>query len=419
MNTLLSMKSKYNIYIDTRVFGAIHWFSFFMAFPAILILGQNISIFFFLFIVSKLYGKINLFKLSNKALFLPLLFLIGAIISVIDTDAVAENIYSKGLAVLPNYIYWSLLVVMMTNIRSLVKVESIAKYTMLGVISTIVYYNIQPFLSGLQFIFNKLTPNSFSFILICFSAPCFIYLLKIKKSKWYAFGFLIIAVFYLISEGRRAGTMLVFLPCMLALLFSKIEVKKLIFGMLVFLASFGVMQTQGAEDLVKSLNPRIYSLLYESENITTEDRSYLVRRLQVEKALLIFREHPMTGIGLNNFTNYSVEFEGNFKGAEFVLRKEGMNEKSSHNSYASLLAEGGLLLLLPFIGLLLFNVVHFVKKYNNRSQIENAYYWSFCAMSTHLYFVTGIVNIYPWFLLSIVTMLSVKYSILRNKNVKS
>ncbi len=401
------------VYIDTKTIEAINWYAFFMAFPAILILGQNISIFFFLIIVYKLFGKINLFRLSNQVLYLPLLFSLGAIISVIDTNAVAENEYSKGLAVLPNYIYWSLLVVMMTNIRNIVKVESIAKYTMLGVITTIVYYNVQPFLSSLQFIFNKLSPNSFSFILICVSAPCFIYLLKIKKSKWYAFGFLFISVFYLISEGRRAGTMLVFLPCMLALLFSKIEVKKLIFGMLVFLTSFGLMQTQGAEDLVKSLNPRIYSLLYESENIITEDRSYLVRRLQVEKALLIFREHPMTGIGLNNYSNYSVEFEGNFEGAEYVISKAAMSEKSSHNSYVSLLAEGGLILILPLIGLFLFNLFHFIKSYNSRPQIENAYYWSFCAMCIHLYFITGIVNIYAWFLISIVTMLSVKYSIIR------
>ncbi len=386
-----------------------------MAFPTILIFGQNISIFFFIAIVYKLYGKLTLFKLSNKAMILPLLFSFGAIISVVDTNVNDGNVYSKGLAVLPNYLYWSLLVVMMANIRSLIRLQTIAKYTMMGVIATIIYYNLQPFLSNLRFIFNKLSPNSFSFILICFSAPCFIYLLKVKKSKILAFSFLLVALFYLVSEGRRSGTMLVFLPCILALLFAKIEIKNLFIGILFFLTSFGIMQTQSAEDLVKSTNPRIYGMLYESDNITTEDRSYLVRRLQVEKALLVFREHPLTGIGLNNYTNYDVNFEGNFEGAEFVVSKEGMNDKSAHNSYVSLLAEGGLFVMLPFLGLLVFNVFHFIIDYNRRSQIENAYYWSFCAMCIHLYFITGIVNVYAWFLISIVFMLSVKYSVNRNR----
>lgn len=388
----------------------INLIAFFFAFPIILIFGQNFSFYLFILIWLNVKNKINVFRISNQILALPLFFAIGAIISVINLDAKDSDSLSRSLIVLPNYIYWSLLVIMLVNLRDIINLSNVSRYTMLGVVLTIFYYYVQSIFSGFSFILNSLSPNSFSFILICFAAPCFIYLSAIKQNKLFAFLFLVVSVLYLISEGRRAGTMLVLLPCLLAFLFSKIEVKRLFFGFFLFMLAFVIMQRPAAEKLIESLNPRIYSMLYESENITTQDQSYLTRRLQVEKAGLIFEDHPITGIGLNNFSNYNVKFEGNFAGAEIVENKKGMNNKSAHNSYISLLAEGGLLLLLPLLILFLYNFIHFVNKYNIRSQIENAYYWSFCAMCIHLYFITGIVNVYAWFLIGIVTMLSVKYS---------
>jgi O-antigen ligase len=128
----------------------------------------------------------------------------------------------------------------------------------------------------------------------------------------------------------------------------------------------------------------------------------------VEKTLIIFDEHSLTGIGLNNFTNYDVYFEGNFEGSQFVVNKDGTNDKSAHNSYASILAEGGLLLFIPLALLLLFNIIHFFKSFTKRSQMENAFYWSFLGMCIHLYFISAILNVFAWFLIGIVTALSVK-----------
>jgi O-antigen ligase len=387
-------------------FSLLNWLALFMAFPVILIVGQNITVFLFLTIWLKFSRFTNLFRISSKVLLLPVFFGIGAVLSVLSNSVSV----SSSLVVLPNYIYWCFLVIMLVNLNKYIELKEVSKFTAIGVGISVVYYIIQGSLGGLSFILNGLTPNSFSFILICFTTPAFIYLAVVKKSKVLAFIFLALSVSLLISEGRRAGTMLVLLPSIFALTYTKINVKKMALGFVIFTFSFLLLQTTVAEEAVQSLNPRIYRLVYESENIATEDFSFLVRRLQVEKALLVFEDYPFTGIGLNNFSDFSVNFRGDFEGSERVIKKEGMNRKSAHNSYVNILAEGGLFLIVPLLLLFSLNLYNFIVKYNKRSQIENAYYWSFTGMCLHLYFITAIVNVYAWFLIGIVTMLSVRYS---------
>lgn len=410
---IIDIKNRFNSKISQSR-NLINWYAFFMAFPVFIILGQNISLIIFIILIYKLQNYQNIFSILHPVLILPIFFSFSALISVIDVNLISDSAFSNGVAVLPNYIYWSLLIIFIVNIRKLIHLPSMTKFILSGILLLIFYYNIQSIFIGMNFLFNFISPNSFSFILICFSAPCFIYLYKIKNKQLYAIIFLVGTIFLLITDGRRAGTMLVFLPCLFALLFSKIQVKNLIVGIFTFTTIFFILQTELIEQFIFDLNPRIYELIYESGSITTEDRSYLVRRLQVEKGLLILAENPLTGIGLNNFAHYNVEFVGNFVGSEFVINKTTMNEKSAHNSYISILAEGGLLLFVPFILMILFNLKEFILRYNIRTQLENAFYWSFVAICVHLYFISGIVNVYVWFLLSIVTMLSVKY--IRSQN---
>jgi O-antigen ligase len=192
--------------------------------------------------------------------------------------------------------------------------------------------------------------------------------------------------------------------------FTKINVKKIIVGMGTTLFFAIMIQTSFVEEIIKESNPRIHELIYLNENIQTEDQSYLTRRIQVEKGLIIFSNNPLTGIGLNLFSKFETDAIGDFEGSELVSNKENITRKSAHNSYISVLAEGGLLLFIPFIGILLYNIVNFFKRYNNRSQLENAFYWSFLAMLIHFYFITAIVNVYAWFLIGIVSMLSIQYA---------
>lgn len=402
----MSNIDRYNLRKSTSYdFTLLNLMALFMAFPVILIMGQNMTVFLFLAIFLTLAKKVNLFYISKNILFVVLLFAIGSVMSVFIDSFNINN----SLIVLPNYLYWSLLVIMLVNLDKYIELKEVSKFTAIGVCFSISHYFLQDSYRGLSFLLNRLTPNSFSFILICFVSPAFIYFTVVKKNMILGLLFLTLCVSFLVSEGRRAGTILVLIPSILAFIYDKIELRKMIMGFGVFLILFILMQTSFAERTIQALNPRIYGLLYESETIATEDFSFLVRRLQVEKALIIFKDFPLTGIGLNNFSDYSVNFQGDFEGSERVLSKVNMDNKSAHNSYANILAEGGLLMIVPLLLLFLYNIYQFILNYNNRTQIENAYYWSFLGMCVHLYFITAIVNVYAWFLIGIVTMLSVRY----------
>src|SRR5215212_633922 len=103
--------------IPKRLKSLLYYFSFFVVCPIIVIV-QNLSAFFFPFLVvnyTKLVGN-EFFRRPTPADVLILLFGFGSIISIAfsATGPVIEPI-SKGLSVLPNYIYWVILVLFLSS----------------------------------------------------------------------------------------------------------------------------------------------------------------------------------------------------------------------------------------------------------------------------------------------------------------
>ena len=405
-----------NRYLKANFYGlqkGLNLFAYFMAFPVLLVLGQNFSLIIFIAFLGKYGRKLQLYSIQFYPQLVIIAFGIGAIISVVDINAIGEEALGRSLAVLPNFLYWSLLLIILINVNKYLSARWLSKYIFLGVVCSVYYYFGQNILPRIPLFINRSSANGFSFLLICFSAPAAIYILERYRNKLFSILFIIILALVLATEGRRAGTVLVFASAFIALFISKINPKQLTLSLILVLGFNIAISTEIVESSIAALNPRIYDLIYENENLTTEDRSYLVRRLMVEKASIIFQNHPLTGIGLNNFSNYEVNFKGDFEGSEFVADKTTMNTKSAHNSYIALLAEGGLLVLIPFLILLLYNFYFFVKHYNIRSQVENSFYWAFTAMCVHLYFISAILNVYAWFLIGIVSALSMKYKLLK------
>ena len=165
------------------------------------------------------------------------------------------------------------------------------------------------------------------------------------------------------------------------------------------------------ENIIETLNPRTHDLLYETSTTFKTDRSYLVRRAQIEKGLVLFEKKPLTGIGLNNFSSFNdVKLLGDFEGAIYVINKPGITETSSHNSYINLLAEGGLLLAVPFALLILYTLVIFVKLFKELNNSEISFVIGFLMMLVHLYFITALVNVFCWFMIGMVVSILKKKS---------
>jgi len=377
------------------------WLSFWMSFPVLLIGGINITLFYFFYVISRFWNSKKLFRLSNKVVVLPILMILASITSVVISDG--ENI-SRGLAVLPNYLYWQILLITLVSARNYLNIEAIAEGLLFGLIYLLIYFNFINF-GNVPLVLVGLSENTIAFIFICFSAPALIYC----KNRYGLFRTYLVFAFImytLIVLERRSGTILTLFTVIMSLSVRSISMKTVVYSLFFSVLFAFLIRSNFTEKLIYTSSPRIHQMVYNVNDLRTQDRSYLSRLLMIEKGLTIFKSSPIYGVGLNNFRTQVVYLPGNFEGSEYVINKEELKTASSHNSYILFLAEGGLILTIPFVSLILFNAYTFVINFNNNSQYENAIYWSFLGAIIAMYFVNGILNSNTWFLIGLTTAIS-------------
>lgn len=346
-------------------------------------------------------SKKSVFSINRSLQWIAVLFALGAIISTfnIPTEAPAGS-FERALAVLPNYLYWTVLIIFLISNRKFLNIPVIYSGIFWGVLSSLLYYvALQSVLSQFS-VFNRMTPNNFAFVLICY-APIAIYYLMEKKGKAWAIVFLGTLVFVLLQEGRRAGFVLVLLGGLAVLYAAHLNWKNIIVFVLVAVGLLLLLRAPMVKQSIAASSERVYNLLYESERISTQDRSFLTRVAMVKKGLAIYDRHPYTGIGLNNFTNYSIPFDTDFKGSKLIVQNRDIQNTSPHNSYVVILAEGGLFLFIPFIVLIGMGVGFAIFRYFSMEPALRPVYIGFTAMAIHFYFIAAIVNVYAWFLVGL------------------
>ena len=137
---------------------------------------------------------------------------------------------------------------------------------------------------------------------------------------------------------------------------------------------------------------------YQTFQRLDEDKSYQIRVLMLQKAWRLFKEHPLFGVGPSRFTRSSTPLD-----TSHVLRyapQEHFNVKSAHNSYALLLAEGGLASGVPFAILLLVLLVRGARAAvflcRRGEPWALGVYASFIGMSVHLWSLAGLTATAPW-----------------------
>lgn len=131
-----------------------------------------------------------------------------------------------------------------------------------------------------------------------------------------------------------------------------------------------------------------------------EDKSFMVRVLMNQKALRLFQEAPIIGVGPGRFTKSSTELDI----PEILAYKSQaqFDSKSAHNSYLSFLAENGLFGAIPF-GLLLLNLgfggLRSAIILYKRGAIWGAgIFASFVGMSIHMWTISSLSNTAAWFI---------------------
>ena len=161
------------------------------------------------------------------------------------------------------------------------------------------------------------------------------------------------------------------------------------------------MQFEIVKNTIESSSPRIYQLIYESDEMVEQDQSYLFRIAMIEKGLNLFEKYPLTGVGLFNFSNTEGEIEGNFEGAQLIINKDELQSLGAHNSYIAVLSEGGLFMFVPFILLLVTVILKFGFNIYQINFKNYPIFWGCFGMYVHFSSGTGYVNVYSWFMIAI------------------
>ena len=147
-----------------------------------------------------------------------------------------------------------------------------------------------------------------------------------SRGSWIAIsaGILVFLLILLLSHPRQAGKILV----------------------LLILALGAFLSVLFASDRIASAVEGRYATFSSLE----EDKSYMIRQLMNQKALRLFEESPIIGIGPGRFMKTSTS---RYTKRFILCSQEHFDVKSAHNSYLSFLAENGLLGSLPLVILLI------------------------------------------------------------------
>ena len=127
-------------------------------------------------------------------------------------------------------------------------------------------------------------------------------------------------------------------------------------------------------------------------------KPFAVRQFMIQKSWRLFLDSPIYGVGLDRFRKTTIDID--MPEAIQYLRQDLFDQKAAHNSYAALLAETGLIGMLPYailILILLFRGFSSALYLGRQNEIwALAVYASFIAMSIHMWAVDSITNTSTW-----------------------
>jgi O-antigen ligase len=387
---------------------------FFLAWP-FLIVFNSITFYIFVGLVFqhlKFYGSVFNVKLKYSVVFT--FFLIIALFSLLVAPEITRTRgFINDMQLFVQYIYWtSLTLFVLSNWRRFNFIE-LSKYLLIGIIALIISFYLLKFKLNIGPIYLDFNPsrNGFVFQMLAIVPLTFIYITKsfgrFKSVIWLVF----LTGSVVLSNGR-SGAIIILIQA--ALLFYGIWQHKLarfripillLLPIILYYSTVWISVEENSKWLsekVESINPRLANLIVgQDDGDLSQDKSWLVRKMMVLKALEINKIYPWLGVGIGNFTKYDAKLVSRRK-AEFERLRgadaELLNTRSAHNSYIQILAEMGniglgILLVIIFVPLLYY--------FYSFIRIKPlTFYYPFIALlgiAIHFYAISSITGAVTWF----------------------
>lgn len=386
----------------------VNWFVFFLAFPAINILGNSITFYILLALLFKVgffwrrnfYGKYLLFSF----LFLVILSSFSAPYNMMPRHPGISHTFKMVI----QYAYWITAASFFGYYNKSINRILLGQYAFYGLIFATVSFYILPLKFNVLFleISTAASRNSFVFTLLSCVPICFYYLYYRFGNRKITYFFLLFFFIVLFTNGRSGAIIIILELLFIAAVLNPYWLKILKFSivplfLLMIFAESTILQSimNNAANSVESINPRFATLLRgENEGDLTFDKSWLIRKLMIDKSKEIIPQYPFLGIGANNFIYFDAKLNDIFKYDR--LTGETMdfwNSRSAHNSYIQIVTEFGVPAFIIF--LLLLSVPIFKKTllfFQKGSNINYLPIISLIGISLHFYAISSITGAIAW-----------------------
>lgn len=381
---------------------------FLLGMPFISILDVSLSFFTFTYILVSNWHKLYRFKSFSRLLWLYII-VIALSIFLQPLDSLNGANYLNQLIAFLHSIYWLFLAFFGISLYKIWDDENLGRVVYLALnILVISFFFFQVRIDIILIQLSTFLPrNSHVFTILCLY-PLSLGWVKRNKSLVYAYSYSIIMIIAMVLTEGRAGSLVIVLQTILH--FSKIKLQRVLLlslpVMIVFSSSYNTDRLrESLGNVFRPLSGRIANLVEgQGDGDLSYDKSWLVRELMVEKAKEIFIEYPLTGIGLDNFTNYNAKLSAYY--GEKFQRLSGSsiskyNTTSAHNSYVQVLAESGLIALLVLLIMIIYPFYVYFTSVSKIDVTQKSVIISLLGASIHLYAISALTGSVIWIIIGL------------------
>jgi len=399
--------------VSKEIQSILNWFIFFIVFPSVNILGNSITFYIFIYLLFKLGTFWNKIYSGKQIL---MLFAIAILISTVT----GANIYmerhlgiGQSLQTFVQFMYWIFAAGFFNFYFFKINRTELSKWVFYGTIAISIGFYVLPLQLdfGSIFIETSLTRNAFVFTLLATMPISFYYLFHKFKGNQLLLWLIIYLLNIVLTNGRSGAIIglieILFIAAVIYPDFNK--VLKVLIVPLIGLIYF--LQTDAAQiylnsvaNKIEPVAPRLSRLMRsEGDGDLNNDKSWLHRKLMIDKAFEISDEYPLFGIGPNNFKYFDSKMTTYWQYERLTnMSVDYYNKRSAHNSYVQLIAETGYTGLILFLMIIIVPIYYLFKTILTKN-ISTAYLplVAVLGMSLHFYAISALTGALPWVVLGI------------------
>jgi len=244
-----------------------------------------------------------------------------------------------------------------------------------------------------------MTQNTYGFLFSTFSPFLLVFILHYNGKKRFFSGLALLFLWAAAAiNGSRGSWVAIGVGLVIFLLVLFLTHSRKFLGIFVWLSlmvGLAVVLFAGIPQFSDAVITR-----FDTFNSLEQDKSYMIRQLMNQKALRLFSESPVIGVGPTRFRLTSTELD--IPSILNYASQSHFDQKSAHNSYLAYLAETGLIGAIPFAILLMVLMIKGfaqTKWLTSKNQYWSlAIYLSFIQMSVHMWVITSLNNSGTWFI---------------------